>query len=85
MNNWRTSVIGFVGGACVYLFGIGAHLPTTKDDAFRLTIAVVVAGLGLTAKDFKVTGGTVQATTSEGIAQVPAPVVPSTANKDHFV
>lgn len=51
VKSWKTSVIGFVGGAALYLFTTGAKLPETKQDWFTFSVAVLVAGLGLASKD----------------------------------
>jgi hypothetical protein len=51
LASWKTSIIGFVGGAALYLFSTGAKLPENKQEWFTFGVAVTVAGLGLAAKD----------------------------------
>lgn len=51
LQSWKTSIIGFIGGVALYLFTVGANLPSNRNDAFKLGVAVIVAGLGLAAKD----------------------------------
>ncbi len=65
-NNWKTTVIGVVFAVLTYIMGIGAKLPSTKQEWFSFVIACALAAIGVVAKDFNVSGGTTQATDSEG-------------------
>lgn len=55
MKNWKTTLVG-VGGAIAYLVYkfVSTHSITGED----ITLALTLAGVGLSAKDNNVTGGT---------------------------
>jgi len=58
MNNWKTTLIGAVGGA---LIAVQPLLATNTVDWKAILTGFVVALFGAFAKDFNVTGGTTQA------------------------
>lgn len=50
MKNWKTTIVGVATGIMIAI--------TNQPDWKHLTVAVLVALLGLASKDFNVTGGT---------------------------
>lgn len=51
LANWWTTLVGFIGGAALYLVQAGITFPETKQDWYAFVLALVVGGLGLLAKD----------------------------------
>jgi hypothetical protein len=48
-NAW-TTVVGILCGGAYYLLENGATFPTTKDELKKTVLAILLAGLGFTAK-----------------------------------
>lgn len=50
VKNWWTTLVGFAGGAALYLLQAGIAFPETRQDWYAFVLAIVIGGLGLTAK-----------------------------------
>lgn len=51
LGNYKTTVIGFVGGVALYVHFNGVKMPTNKQEWWAFVAAAIVAGLGLASKD----------------------------------
>ena len=49
-NKW-TTIIGILLGVSTYLSTSGATMPTTKQDWIALGVGILMAALGVAAKD----------------------------------
>lgn len=52
----KTTIMGILLGILFYASQNGIHIPTTKQEALNLVIALAFAGFGAVAKDFNVSG-----------------------------
>ena len=70
MKNWRTTVTGVLGGISIFLYDFLTGLQAGKPfDPKALIIGLVLVILGIVAKDFSTTGGTV-ASTPEAVDRI---------------
>ena len=65
MKNWKTSLLGVLAGLPMLLHGAGVSVGHIGDgDWLTFVQGLLVAGVGLAAKDHDVTGGTRQNTSN---------------------
>jgi hypothetical protein len=57
MKNWKTTAMGILGGCLTWLV---AYLQTGRLEPKEIATGVVIAGIGVFAKDLNVTGGSVE-------------------------
>lgn len=51
LANVKTTLVGFIGGAALWIMGTGLKWPSTKDEWLYAIAGIIVAGLGLVSKD----------------------------------
>ena len=76
--SWKTTLFGILGAVAVYVYGHPSEFPQWMQTVANLFAAGAFAGLGLTAKDSNVTGGS-KANTSNNptvVAETAAAVAP---------
>jgi len=60
MKNWKTTLFGVLAALPSFLHGAGVHVGHVgQGDWLTFVQGLLVAGLGLAAKDSNVTGGSV--------------------------